>query len=195
MCGPKTIAAHLSTKEFERSTLAINPWRANIEVWGWEIWKPWFQEIIIGPVCQSQVTPHDEWWIDVPLLLLDEWTYHFPIPHTRKYLIQNTREIQRFWPKFNTPQNPLLMLFIHSSFSANHTSKHECDPKLRPNTRLDWFEYPNCKYLSTKAAKMVLFQSCKYLKLKKKNWRGRPLSSFEVHTGAELRRGTQSSLI
>ena len=108
-----------------KSTLAINPWRANIEVWGWEIWKPWFQEIIIGPVCQSQVTPHDEWWIDVPLLLLDEWTYHFPIPHTRKYLIQNTREIQRFWPKFNTPQNPLLMLFIHSSFSANHTSKYE----------------------------------------------------------------------
>ena len=110
--------------------------RTNIEVWGWKIWKPWFQEIIIGPVCQSQVTPHDEWWIDVPLLLLDEWTYHFPIPHTRKYLIQNTREIQRFWPKFNTPQNPLLMLFSVHTFIF--FSKPHIQTWMWPQVNLFW---------------------------------------------------------
>ena len=169
-----------------KSTLARNPWRTNIEVWAWEIWKPWFQEIIIGPVCQSQVTPHDEWWIDVPLLLLDESTYHFPIPHTRKYLIQNTREIQRFWPKFNTPQNPLLMLFIHSSF----ISKPHIQTWMWPQVNPFWTYKNSINFKATNAwiSKLQILEN-------EKKWRGRPLSSFEVHTGAELRGGTQSSLI
>ena len=56
-------------------------------------------------------------------LLVDEWTPHFPIPLTTKYLIQNTTEIQRFRLKFNTPRNSSLMLLTYSFFLAYHRHK------------------------------------------------------------------------